>query len=72
MVKEKLIGEQEAVMRVPPNALTQLLLPSFKTTARNAADVLCKGINASPGAAVGKLAFTAEEARERKDAMART
>ncbi|MEL6105475.1 MAG: pyruvate, phosphate dikinase [Planctomycetota bacterium] len=68
LVKEKLIDEKEAVMRVPPNALTQLLLPSFKTTARNAADVLCKGINASPGAAVGKLAFTAEEARERKDA----
>ena len=68
LVKEKLIDQKEAVMRVPPNALTQLLLPSFKTTARNAADVLCKGINASPGAAVGKLAFTAEEARERKDA----
>ncbi|MCC9599931.1 pyruvate, phosphate dikinase [Stieleria sp. JC731] len=68
LVKEGLIDEKEAVLRVPPNALTQLLLPSFKTTARNAADVLCKGINASPGAAVGKLAFTAEEARERKDA----
>jgi pyruvate,orthophosphate dikinase len=68
LVKEKLIDEKEAVMRVDPNALTQLLLPSFKTTARNAADVLCKGINASPGAAVGKLVFTAEEARERKDA----
>ena len=68
LVKEKLIDEKEAVMLVPPTALTQLLLPSFKTTARNAAEVLCKGINASPGAAVGKLAFTAEEARERKDA----
>ncbi|MDM4018925.1 pyruvate, phosphate dikinase [Roseiconus lacunae] len=68
LVKEGLIDEKEAVMRVPPNALTQLLLPSFKTTARNAAEVLCKGINASPGAAVGQLAFTAEEARERKDA----
>ncbi|MEM6472632.1 MAG: pyruvate, phosphate dikinase [Planctomycetota bacterium] len=68
LVKEGLINEKEAVMRVPPNALTQLLLPSFKTTARNAAEVLCKGINASPGAAVGKLAFTAEQARERKDA----
>ena len=68
LVKEKLIDEKEAVMLVPAAALTQLLLPSFKTTARNAAEVLCKGINASPGAAVGKLAFTAEEARERKDA----
>ncbi|MCO8125155.1 pyruvate, phosphate dikinase [Stieleria sp. TO1_6] len=68
LVKEGLIDEKEAVMRVPPNALTQLLLPSFKTTARNAAEVLCKGINASPGAAVGMMVFTAEEARERKDA----
>ena len=67
LVKEKLIDQKEAVMRVPPNDLTQLLLPSFKPTARNAADVLCRGINASPGAAVGTLAFTAEEARERTD-----
>jgi pyruvate,orthophosphate dikinase len=48
--------------------LTQLLLPSFKPTARNAADVLAKGLPASPGAAVGKLAFSAEEAKERSDA----
>ena len=68
LVKEKLIDEKEAVMRVPPNALTQLLLPSFNAAARSSASVLCRGINASPGAAVGKLAFTAEEARERKDA----
>ncbi|MEC8241768.1 MAG: pyruvate, phosphate dikinase, partial [Planctomycetota bacterium] len=68
LVKEKLIDEKEAVLRVPPNALTQLLLPSFNAAARGKANVLCSGINASPGAAVGKLAFTAEEARERKDA----
>ena len=68
MVKEKLIDQKEAVMRVPPNDLTQLLLPSFKPTARNAADVLTRGLPASPGAAVGKLSFSAEEARERADA----
>ncbi len=67
LVKEKLIDEKEAVLRVPANDLTQLLLPSFKPTARNAADVLTRGLNASPGAAVGKLAFTAEEAKERTD-----
>ncbi len=67
MVKEKLIDRKEAVMRVPANDLTQLLLPSFKPTARNAADVLTRGLNASPGAAVGKLAFTAAEARERTE-----
>ncbi len=55
MVKEKLIDQKEAVMRVPANDLTQLLLPSFKPTARNAADVLTRGLPASPGASVGKL-----------------
>ncbi len=49
MVKEKLIDEKEAVLRVPANDLTQLLLPSFKPTARNAADVLTRGLPASPG-----------------------
>ncbi|MFG0289323.1 MAG: pyruvate, phosphate dikinase [Rhodopirellula sp. JB044] len=68
MVKEGLITEEEAVLRVPPSDLTHCLLPSFKPTARNAADVLCRGLNASPGAAVGKLAFTATEARERHEA----
>ena len=68
MVKEKLIDQKEAVMRVPANDLTQLLLPSFKPTARNAADVLCRGLPASPGASVGKLAFSAVEARERAEA----
>jgi pyruvate,orthophosphate dikinase len=68
MVKEKLVSQKEAVMRVPANDLTQLLLPSFKPTARNAADVLTRGLPASPGAAVGKLAFSAEEAREQADA----
>jgi pyruvate,orthophosphate dikinase len=68
MVKENLIDEKTAVKRVPANDLTQLLLPSFKPTARNAADVLAKGLPASPGAAVGKLAFSAEEAKERSDA----
>ncbi len=68
MVKEGLITEKEAVMRVPASDLTHCLLPSFKPTARNAADLLCRGLNASPGAAVGKLAFTAQEARERHEA----
>ena len=43
MVKEGLIDEKTAVLRVPANDLTQLLLPSFKPTARNAADVLGRG-----------------------------
>ncbi len=63
MVKEGLINQEEAILRVPANDLTQLLLPSFKPTARNAADVLTRGLPASPGASVGRLAFTAVEAR---------
>jgi pyruvate,orthophosphate dikinase len=68
MVKEKLIDQKTAVLRVPANDLTQLLLPSFKPTARNAADVLTRGLPASPGAATGKLVFSAAEARERAEA----
>ncbi len=65
-VKEKRIDEKEALLRIPANDLTQLLLPSFDPKAKR--DVLCKGLPASPGAAVGKLAFTAEEATQRAHA----
>ncbi len=66
MVKEKLITQKTALTRVPPNDLNQLLLPSFDPKASR--DVLTTGLPASPGAAVGKLAFTAEEAVERSKA----
>ncbi|MDP6553474.1 MAG: pyruvate, phosphate dikinase [Pirellulaceae bacterium] len=65
MVKEGLIEEKTGVMRIPANDLTQLLLPSFNPEAKVAAEVLTKGLPASPGASVGKLAFTADEAVER-------
>jgi len=65
MVKEKLIDEKTAVLRIPANDLTQLLLPSFDPAAKKKADPLTIGLPASPGAAFGKLAFTAEEAVER-------
>ena len=63
MAKEKLITEKQAVLRVPAGALTQLLFPSFDPKAKK--DVLTIGLNASPGAAVGKLAFSADEAVDR-------
>jgi len=66
MVKEKLIPQKEAVLRVPPNDLNQLLLPSFDPKATR--EVLTTGLPASPGAAVGKPAFTADEAVERTQA----
>ena len=68
MVKEGLIDEKTALLRIPANDLRQLMLPGFDPAARAKANVLTRGVNASPGAAVGKLAFTAEEAKERSDA----
>jgi len=68
MVKEKLITEKEAILRIPAGDLTQLLLPSFSETQKDIATVLAKGLPASPGAAVGKPAFTANEAVERAHA----
>ncbi len=65
MVRERLIDEKTAVLRIPAGDLTQLLLPSFDPAKKKTAEVLTKGIPASPGAAVGKLAFTAQEAVER-------
>ena len=68
MVREKLISETEALLRIPAGDLTQLLLPSFDPKAKAKADVLAKGLPASPGAAVGKPAFTADEAVDRAHA----
>ena len=65
LVKQKFIGEKEAIRRVVAGDLTQLLLPSFDPVAKQKADVLAKGLPASPGAAVGQLAFTAEDAADR-------
>lgn len=68
MIKEKLIDEKTALLRIPANDLTQLLLPSFDPKAKKAAAPLTTGLPASPGAAFGKLAFTAEEAVARTQA----
>ena len=68
MVKQKLINTKTALQRVPASDLTQLLLPSFDPAAKRRADVLTVGLPASPGAAVGHLAFTAEQAVERAGA----
>ncbi|MBL8764842.1 MAG: pyruvate, phosphate dikinase [Phycisphaerae bacterium] len=65
MVKEKLITEQQAMLRIPAGDLYQLLLPSFDGTKKKTAETIARGIPASPGGAVGKLAFNAAEAVER-------
>lgn len=65
MVKEKSINEKQALLRIPADALTQLLLPSFTPAGKASADVLTQGLPASPGASVGYPAFTADEAVDR-------
>ena len=60
MVTEGRITEQEALLRVPASDLTQLLLPTFDPKAER--DTLTRGLPASPGAASGKLSFSAEDA----------
>ena len=65
MVKERLIDRKTALRRIPANDLTQLLLPSFPAKVKASAIKIAHGLPASPGAASGSLAFTAEEAVER-------
>jgi pyruvate,orthophosphate dikinase len=62
MVEEKLIDEKTAVGRVAPAQLDQLLHPVFDTASLKKLTKLATGIDASPGAAVGRLAFTSEDA----------
>ncbi len=60
MVKEKLITKEEALMRIEPPQLDQLLHPRIDPKAKF--DVIAKGLAASPGAASGHVYFTAEDA----------
>ena len=62
MVGEKLITKEMAIMRVSPALLDQLLHPMIDVEAQKNAKALTKGLNASPGAACGKIVFTAHEA----------
>ncbi len=64
MVKEKLIDEKTAVMRVDPASLDQLLHPVFVKASEEKAKKLTVGLPASPGAATGQAVFTADTAEE--------
>jgi pyruvate,orthophosphate dikinase len=64
MVAEKLITKEEAILRVSPAHLDQLLHPMIDPKALKAAKSLTKGLNASPGAATGRIVFSAQEAEE--------
>ncbi len=62
MVKEKLIDKKTAIMRIDPDQLDQLLHPTIDPKAE--ATVIAKGLPASPGAAVGRVVFSAEDAEK--------
>ncbi|HEY4389264.1 MAG TPA: pyruvate, phosphate dikinase, partial [Ktedonobacteraceae bacterium] len=68
MVEEGLISEEEAVKRVEPSQVYQLLLPRFDEAEKRSAEgkgrLLAKGLNASPGAAYGKAIFDADTAEQ--------
>ena len=64
LVDEGMLTEKEAVMKVEPKQLDQLLHPNFDAAALKAAKVVAKGLAASPGAAAGRVYFTAEDAKE--------
>ena len=64
MVEEGLISEEEALMRVDPNALNQVLRPVFDHNKKREATILAKGLNAGPGAASGRIVFHSEDAAE--------
>ncbi|MBT6010402.1 MAG: pyruvate, phosphate dikinase [Candidatus Marinimicrobia bacterium] len=63
------IDEKEALMRVEPNKLDELLHPVFDKEAMASARVLTKGLPASPGAATGQLVFHADEANKYENSI---
>jgi pyruvate,orthophosphate dikinase len=65
MVAEGLIDKKEAVLRVDPMQLDQLLHPVLEDASRKSLQVLARGLNASPGAAVGTVVFSANRAVEK-------
>ena len=65
MVGENLISKQEAVLRVDPQQLDQLLHPVLDPKSKQSLALLAKGLPASPGAAVGTIVFTANDAVEK-------
>jgi pyruvate,orthophosphate dikinase len=64
LVDEGMIDEEEAVLRVDPKQLDALLHPQFDADALKKATPIGRGLAASPGAACGKVVFTAEDAKE--------
>ncbi len=64
ILKEGLINEKEAILRIEPNKLDELLHPVFDPKALKKANVIAQGLPASPGAATGQIVFFADEAEQ--------
>ena len=67
MVKEKLISKKEAILRIEPNTLDTLLHPTLDEKVNK--EVIASGLAASPGAASGKIVFSADEAERLNNMM---
>ncbi|MGV8828269.1 MAG: pyruvate, phosphate dikinase [Breznakibacter sp.] len=63
MMREGILDEKTALLRVEPNKLDELLHPVFDSIAIRSAKVMAKGLPASPGAATGRIVFFADEAK---------
>ena len=68
MHEEGIITKERAIQLVDPYSVNQILLPCFDTKAMEEAKKISTGVNASPGAAVGKIVFDTEEAAQRGEA----
>ncbi|MGB5666555.1 MAG: pyruvate, phosphate dikinase, partial [Maribacter sp.] len=66
LLKEGAINETEAILRIQPNKLDELLHPVFDTKALKKAHIIAQGLPASPGAATGQIVFFADEANKYK------
>lgn len=68
LVAEGMLTKEEAILKVEPKQLDSLLHSTFNKKELEAAKAIASGLPASPGAACGKIAFTAEEAKKRAEA----
>ena len=69
LLSEKMINDEEALLRIEPNKLDELLHPIFDPKAIKKANVIAQGLPASPGAATGKIVFFADEASKFKNTI---
>ena len=66
LLEEKKLNEKEALLRIDPNKLDELLHPVFDPDALEEAEIIAQGLPASPGAATGQIVFFADEAKKYK------